>query len=146
MKKLIKILSWTVFLLYLLLLADLLFISRTYDNSYGVNLVPMNQIELFFGLLKSSNYSFRKLAIINLVGNIAIFIPFGFFLSFLVKRYRNYFKLFFFSLLFIFLCEFIQYYFKVGTFDIDDIILNLLGVTVGYLLFVVFRSVYEHIK
>ena len=90
MKKLIKILSWAVFLLYLLLLADLLFISRTYDNSYGVNLVPMNQIELFFGLLRSSNYSFRKLAIINLVGNIAIFIPFGFFLSFLVKRYRNY--------------------------------------------------------
>ena len=140
MKKLIKILSWVVFLLYLLLLADLLFISRTYDNSYGVNLVPMNQIELFFGLLRSSNYSFRKLAIINLVGNIAIFIPFGFFLSFLVKRYRNYFRIF------IFLCEFIQYYFKVGTFDIDDIILNLLGVTIGYLLFVVFRSVYEHIK
>ena len=146
MKKLIKMLSWAVFLVYLLLLMDLLFISRTYDNSYGVNLVPMNQIELFFGLLRSSNYSFRKLAIINLVGNIAIFIPFGFFLSFLVKRYRNYFKLFLFSLLFIFLCEFIQYYFKVGTFDIDDIILNLLGVTVGYLLFVVFRSVYEHIK
>ena len=146
MKKLIKMLSWAVFLVYLLLLMDLLFISRTYDNSYGVNLVPMNQIELFFGLLRSSNYSFRRLAIINLVGNIAIFIPFGFFLSFLVKRYRNYFKLFLFSLLFIFLCEFIQYYFKVGTFDIDDIILNLLGVTVGYLLFVVFRSVYEHIK
>ncbi|MGN1399487.1 MAG: VanZ family protein [Erysipelotrichaceae bacterium] len=141
-----KLIVWLLFIVYLVTLVDLLFFSRAYDSASGVNLVPMNQIELFYGLLSSPNYSFRKLAIINLFGNILIFVPFGFFISILFKRFKNYFNLLLFSFGFVLICEYTQYYFKIGTFDVDDIILNLLGVTIGYLLYWIIWRLYECFK
>ena len=118
-----------VFILYVLCLYYIL----TYnDTAYGgVNLVPFKEMFRYsFG-----SYKFIK----NVVGNIVLFIPFGFFVSY----YLNSKKLglpFLVTLIVTACAECIQYY--IGrTFDIDDIILNLIGGFLGYLLFICLTAI-----
>lgn len=69
--------------------------------------------------------------IINLIGNIVVFIPFGLLLPMINKQFQKKIKL---MLVFIFgisILEISQLIFRVGSFDIDDIILNSIGVLLG---------------
>lgn len=72
--------------------------------------------------------------IINLVGNIGVFIPFGVLMPTIFKRMRKYpvFSIYFISSILI--LEFMQTFLKVGSGDIDDVILNYIGGTIGYLI------------
>lgn len=61
--------------------------------------------------------------------------PFGFLIPMLFRSYDSWFsiaKLMFWSLLIV---ESIQFLFKVGSFDVDDIILNVLGGLWGYAIY-----------
>jgi len=66
-------------------------------------------------------------ALKNLLGNLLPFIPFGFLLPIAYPRIKAFFKVF--AVLFI---EIFQYMTRLGSFDIDDIILNMVGVLSGY--------------
>lgn len=74
---------------------------------------------------------------INILGNILMFVPFGF-LGLLHKKYQNFKTLFitFFSVLII--VETLQYFTRLGVFDVDDLILNTLGLYLGYFIFMKF--------
>ena len=66
----------------------------------------------------------------NIIGNIIMFVPFGFFVSYHLKLERKTF-IFFLTLLISVVIELIQL--KIGrAFDIDDIILNIAGGLIGY--------------
>ena len=76
------------------------------------------------------------------LGNIGWFVPFGFLLPILWKGKRFLFVLGM-GLLFSFCIEVLQFAFRKGVAELDDLILNTLGTAVGYLFFVVkshFRS------
>ena len=118
-----------VFILYILCLYYIL----TYQDSGSgaINLVPFKEMFRYtFG-----SYKFIK----NVLGNILLFLPFGFFVSY----YLNVGKCstpIIVSLIVSFSAEAIQYY--IGrVFDIDDIILNVLGGFLGYLLFIVLTAI-----
>lgn len=69
--------------------------------------------------------------LINIIGNIFIFVPFGF-LGWISPKYNH-----FSSLLTVFLSvlisvEAIQYFSRMGVFDIDDIFLNSIGLCLGF--------------
>ena len=66
-------------------------------------------------------------------GNIVAFAPFGFFLPMFFKIGRNLFGCVFFSALFSLAVEAVQFFTKVGAFDVDDILLNAIGGFVGWL-------------
>lgn len=70
----------------------------------------------------------------NLLGNILIFIPFGFFLPMGSTK-----KSFVLTALFSFFLslgiETFQLLTKIGSFDVDDLLLNTLGGIIGYLLY-----------
>ncbi len=69
----------------------------------------------------------------NIIGNIIMFIPFGFFVSYYLKLDRKGF-LFFITLLVSVVIEAIQL--KIGrAFDIDDILLNMVGSFMGYVIY-----------
>ncbi len=72
---------------------------------------------------------------INIVGNIVVFMPFGFFIPGLEKRklgsFLNFLKITGFGFLFSLTVETAQLVSKVGCFDVDDLILNTVGVALG---------------
>ena len=70
----------------------------------------------------------------NILGNIIMFIPMGFLLPLLWRRYQKIGRTLFAGILISFLIEFSQLFSARGT-DVDDIILNTCGALLGYLTF-----------
>ena len=96
------------------------------DNNYGVNNFIIFKEILRYNI--KSPLFFR-----NVIGNILLFIPLGLFLTY-YKKNSSFFHTFLFSIIVSFLIELIQS--MIGrTFDIDDIILNLIGSITGFYLF-----------
>jgi len=71
-------------------------------------------------------------AIKSLLANIIAFIPWGFLLPYLYKRYYNFVSFLFLSFTFVVFIELFQFITMLGYFDIDDILLNLTGCLIGY--------------
>jgi glycopeptide antibiotics resistance protein len=69
----------------------------------------------------------------DLVGNILLFIPFPF-LLFYVMGIKSYRRLLLMPVCASFFIEIIQYIFNIGVADIDDVILNTIGSSLGLLL------------
>lgn len=74
----------------------------------------------------------------QIIGNVAMYIPFGLIFPFLLKDKFDGWKVFIITLLagivISFFTESIQYIFKIGLFEFDDIIHNALGTVIGFLL------------
>lgn len=129
-----------LFLVYSALMLWLLFGKRWDggDISFGntgenLNLVPLETIRLYVGLLKNSTReSLIRHAIVNLVGNVVMFIPLGWFLPRIWIRLQGLFKTLLLSFGLICLVELVQYVTALGSCDVDDLMLNLLGVYFGY--------------
>ncbi|AFR35067.1 hypothetical protein B739_0463 [Riemerella anatipestifer RA-CH-1] len=68
---------------------------------------------------------------VNIFGNIIMFIPFGF-LGWCYPKYQNLRILSLDFIVAITIVESMQYFTRLGVFDIDDILLNTFGVLLGY--------------
>ncbi len=128
-----------IFIVYLGLLAYFLFFSermgREPGEEYMVNLVPFREIRRFAAYAKYFGEKRFRLFALNIIGNVAAFIPFGLLLP-TVRSRRHYFGHALASgILFSLLIETVQLVTRVGTFDVDDIMLNAAGCVIGYLLF-----------
>lgn len=73
--------------------------------------------------------------IYNLAGNIAAFMPLGFLLTLALKKINNKKIILSSSLALIVIAETAQLVTRRGVFDIDDIILNMVGVGIGYYIY-----------
>ena len=137
-KRMIRIIGVVLFILYMFVLTYLLFFSerygRTEPHEYRYNLVPLQEIKRFWIYRESIGW---MVVMTNLVGNVLAFLPFGAILPVLSIRCRGFFRITLFSFEFSLLVECIQLISKVGSFDVDDLILNTLGGAIGYLLFAV---------
>lgn len=101
-------------------------IKQSRANGYiNLNLIPFKTIVFYV------KQGFELFAVKNLIGNVIPFIPMGFLLPFYLKKHRLL-KTAVISLIFIFICETIQLFFMLGYFDVDDIILNFVGVVLGF--------------
>ena len=118
-----------LFIIYLLLLYYLLL--STDNASSGLNLTPFKEI---------IRYPITSIQFIyNVIGNIVLFLPFGFFISDFIKAKKTY-QILIISALISLTAELIQ--FKIGrAFDIDDIILNVTGAIIGFLCYKGLRSI-----
>lgn len=126
---------WTfVAIIYMLLLYQL--VTRVDVNVVGgKNLIPFNEIMRYkFG---------SKLFMLNVVGNIAMFIPFGYIIAVYIKPKKIWTNLIIAAIVST-TTEYVQL--SIGrSFDIDDIILNTLGSIIGYLLYVALSAVARHL-
>lgn len=96
------------------------------------NIIPFKTIFTYLNQFNSL-YSTRHV-LLNLLGNIIAFIPMSFFLPLLFKKEKNI-KCFLITILImVFGIEILQLITTSGRFDIDDLILNLFGSTMVYLL------------
>lgn len=97
----------------------------------SANLVPFKSIKLFFDHVDKVN-----MFVVNIIGNIVVFMPMGFFAHFLFdKRIKNVGILVLFMIALVSVIEFLQFVFCVGSADIDDVILNTIGAAAVYLIF-----------
>lgn len=141
--KIIRSISLIFFIIYILALIYFMFLSEGYGRtitgrSYSYNLIPFKEMKRFITYREKLG---TVAVVTNIFGNIIGFIPFGLILPIISKKRR---KLAIISLLSFELSltiEIIQLIFKVGSFDVDDMILNTLGGFIGYLLFLLFNKI-----
>ena len=88
-----------------------------------VNLIPLVNI---------LDYDIKREAAINIIGNTSMFIPTGVIMPILYKRLDCFWKVLLAGVGLSFVIEVIQLLFPGSVTDIDDLILNTLGVAVGY--------------
>lgn len=99
-----------------------------------LNLVPLRTLRLFADLLDSSRPDYVRAAVVNLFGNIIMFIPLGFLLPRVFPKLRRLYRVLLVTALVITAVEIAQLFTLVGSCDIDDLILNVIGAAMGYLL------------
>jgi glycopeptide antibiotics resistance protein len=113
-----------LFITYILFLFELVTSRDVYMN--GTNLVPFR--EMFRYPVGSENFNRQ------VVGNILLFMPFGFFATYYTKI-KKISSISFMSILVSLTIEVVQKY--IGrSFDVDDIILNVVGGILGFLVYI----------
>lgn len=110
------------------------------QGAWNINLVPFRTISSQLSLFGSIPAIVAK----NLVGNIVVFIPFGSLLPLGYEKMRKCHRTLLAGLLYILFIELIQFVCMLGTFDVDDIILNSLGVFVGFIIFKIILKAWRH--
>ena len=136
-----------LFLIYLAGLCYFLFFAENYGRvtgleKYRYNLVPFREIERFWKYRGELGiHSFY-----NLAGNILGFVPAGFFIPILMKNKRGFLFTSCVTFQMSFLVEVLQLIFRVGSFDVDDLLLNTFGGMLGYLLLMLLIKWRDHEK
>ena len=99
--------------------------------SSHINLSPLRTIRLYWGLLSHPRPPLVRLAVINLAGNIVLFIPLGYLLRAVFPKLRKAWQALLAAAGIIILVELFQMVTLLGACDVDDLILNLLGCAIG---------------
>ena len=123
---------YIVFIIYFLIFSD--WYGRTGEiQEYRYNLVLFREIRRFWNYRDQIGL-FAMFT--NLFGNVIIFMPFGFFMP-MASRYRSCFSAVFYSFGLSLCVETFQLLTRVGSFDVDDLLLNTVGGLAGYVIFAV---------
>ena len=144
----VRIFGRVFFVLYMILALYFMFFSETLDRTrvseeYRYNLTLFKEINRFWNMRYTYGW---HITIVNLLGNVVCFMPFGFLLPTVSKRkiFKNFLSVTFMAMLFSLGIETAQLLTKVGAFDVDDIFLNTVGGFVGYV-FMKLTKVRKHI-
>ena len=131
-----------LFVLYIFFLLYFLIFSDWYGRSgigeeYRCNLVLFKEIRRFVEYRETLGLF---AVFTNLFGNILIFVPYGFFIS-VASRMRGFLMTLFYSLGLSLGVEVFQLLTRVGSFDVDDLLLNTIGGILGYVLFLICNGI-----
>lgn len=133
-RKIIRIISRICFVIYMIVLVYFLLLSDGFGRTegysqYRYNLVPFQEIARFIKYRAYINFSS---VVINLLGNVVAFMPFGALIRWVVDRKMRWFQATGYTFLFSLCVELLQLVARVGVFDVDDLILNTLGGLMGF--------------
>ena len=121
------------FIIYFLIFSDLYGRATTGMEDYHYNFVLFKEIKRFWEYRDQVGF-FAMFT--NLFGNVLIFVPFGFFMP-MASKYHSFMSTLFWSFSLSLCVETFQLLAKVGSFDVDDLLLNTIGGVVGYIIFAV---------
>ena len=131
------------FYIYMILIFYFVLFSERYGRfaheDYRYNLELFKEIKRF--IIYRHYFTWEEIAT-NLFGNVFAFSPFGALLPFVRKRKTGFFSVFFGTFCFSFVIESMQLIFKVGVFDVDDLLMNTVGGIIGYLFYIIVRRIY----
>lgn len=121
--------------IFLIIFATILFTPINFHpETHILNLIPFNWNEIGF-------YQF----VVEKIPNIILFIPLGFFVPVISKSKRKLYKTTIIVFLVTFGVEFLQYFIGRSS-DIDDVITNLIGGIIGYLIFKIMTQLFGKTK
>ncbi len=133
-----RMLGFFFFFLYMVALVYFCFFSEHFGRTshavgqYRYNLMPFREIFRYFRYRESFGmYIFA----VNIIGNVLAFVPFGFFRPIIGVRKYAFVRTVVSGFLTSLAIEVSQLLVFVGSFDVDDLILNTLGTMIGYGLF-----------
>lgn len=150
-KFIFKLYLWLLLVAYLVILVDYTLIDQTYGRNIfnilnwnksaletylktSTNLIPFETVKLFINAFVNKKLSIFPI-IVNLVGNLIVLAPLPFFAVVLFNKVNTKFKIFAISLSCSITVELLQFIFLTGCCDVDDVILNVLGAMIFYLIF-----------
>lgn len=128
--------TYLCFTLYFMFFSESM--GRNIGDSYRYNLEPFLEIKRFYNLI-GGDMNIR--ACINLFGNVICFIPFGIFLPAIGGHFKSFVRVTILAAFFSLFIESIQLYFKIGIFDVDDLMLNTLGGMIGYIIYKIYSMI-----
>ena len=140
-----RILGLILFVLYLILLIYFLFFAEEMGRNpqmregYSYNLTLFKEIRRFYEHQEILGY---RALFLNIFGNVLAFMPFGFFLPMIWKRTDRLFLTAVSSFLMSLCVETVQLVSRVGSFDVDDLLLNTIGGVLGFLAYRLLRGVW----
>lgn len=135
-KKNIVLAAWV---LYTIALVYVLFISRfgaTYAITYRqwlsqcYNLIPGRALYDYFSAPYQADVVLRRV-ILNYIGNLMLFVPWGVLFAIGNITFK---KFAIYAVIVIVTVELLQYLTMLGSFDIEDVILNVIGTIMGFLM------------
>ena len=116
------------------------------------NLTPFHTIDNYWHVLTNKAYYMEKWgaasiyrynarhAFVNLAGNVVMFVPLGTLLPAANGKLRKFFRTFFACLGLVAAVEVLQLFTLLGSCDVDDLILNMIGVIIGYILWMLWSK------
>ena len=137
MRKFARPALWTVFIIYCFILVYVLFLSRGTRVGFTfaeymrrfTNFIPFKTIIEY---VQRYIDGYRNLSVLNLLGNLALFVPMGMALPCLFKKLNRFWKVTLTVLGMVVIIELVQGLLRVGSIDIDDVIFNVVGAMIGY--------------
>ena len=102
----------------------------------NMNLTPLHTIRNYIWVIrKNADQELVRHCIINLGGNILLFIPAGYLLPRIFTKQKNFLVFLLTCAGSILLVETAQLFSLLGSFDVDDILLNLFGMLLGFIIY-----------
>lgn len=99
----------------------------------NLNLRPLATVRSYLWVLQhSASQSQIRFAVINLGGNVIMFVPLGFFVPCIWRKMQEFGWHLLAMVLTILAIELLQLFSLLGSCDVDDLLLNLVGTTVGF--------------
>ncbi len=125
---------YTAVLIYFLFFAEK-FGRGTVNSDYHYNLTLFNTIKLYVKGVDAVGF---WISFLNIAGNIIAFVPFGVLVpAIFVKRLKSFPTVLLLGFLLSLGVEVVQLLTRVGTFDVDDVLLNTIGVALGYVVYLI---------
>lgn len=131
-----------LFILYILLVIKLLIfkypmdeiraIIDTWESGVIWEGLDNANFTLFKTIKMYVNYAYKLNSFENLVGNVVVFIPFGYILPKVRRGAEHWLTLMLWALFFSLGIEMFQLLSAFGAFDVDDLLLNVTGALIGY--------------
>ena len=125
-----------IFLLYIYLTFSVAGIGSIWDIGHYDTIIRLEEINLL---------PFQSEGIMTYVLNIIMFLPLGFLIPLIWKRYRNPLKIFMIGFGFSLSIELCQLFNRRNT-DIDDLMMNTLGAVIGYFIWKLTKRLFKNIK
>ena len=128
-------LAWVALLVYSAVMLWLLFGQRIGQNTEAqLQLQPLETVLRFWRVLRDSTDSESlRHAWSNLAGNVVLFVPLGFVVPWMWQPWRRFWRHILLMGSIILMVELSQLLLALGTCDVDDLLLNLLGTSMGFL-------------
>lgn len=136
-------------IIYLILLTYFLFFAEAMGRTpgtredYAYNLVLFKEIRRFIVYREVLGY---RAVMLNIVGNVVAFMPFGFIVPEVWNELNHWYTITFLGFLFSLCIELTQLVSRVGSFDVDDLLLNTIGALLGYVAFVIAKGVWNYCR
>ena len=136
-RKKVRAVCSVLFVLYIICIVYFLIFSDMFGRGHGYdemryNLTPFLEIKRF---IKYRSYMTTTSVMLNLVGNVLAFVPFGMLIRWVRGKKTGFFTATLAAFTFSLCIELIQLITKLGVFDVDDIIMNTFGGMLGYIIY-----------
>lgn len=145
MNRKVKTVFKICFVMYVILMLWLLFGQRMGRDLFGtywevfesnINLAPFRTIRGFMNMVNSTDYGYAfRHSVINLAGNVIMFVPLGFFIPCIFTKHNTFGRCMLLCAISIIVIELLQLFTLLGSCDIDDLILNMIGTAIGYMIY-----------